>query len=245
MVNTSFITQKEVPVTRNSELVPLIKIATLEHVHPVIRKLFTKSISNVPLAVSLAYLIAAWEKITRDQEILSIAKYRKKKIPNLTKMSKEQFSLVKHEILERLEKGPIQKLVPKQGQFLSNLFLVEKENGGNRPVINFKTFNKFIAYEHFKMEGVHCLKLLLKQDDFLCKIDLKEAYFSVPLNKNSQNFVRFQWSGNMYEFPCHCFGIGPVPRIFTKLLKVPIDFLRWVNIRIIIYLGDTLLMGRT
>ena len=79
MVNTSFITQKEVPVTRNSELVPLIKIATLEHVHPVIRKLFTKSISNVPLAVSLAYLIAAWEKITRDQEILSIAKYRKKK----------------------------------------------------------------------------------------------------------------------------------------------------------------------
>ena len=160
-------------------------------------------------------------------------------------MSKEQFSLVKHEILERLEKGPIQKLVPKQGQFLSNLFLVEKENGGNRPVINFKTFNKFIAYEHFKMEGVHCLKLLLKQDDFLCKMDLKEAYFSVPLNKNSQNFVRFQWSGNMYEFPCHCFGIGPVPRIFTKLLKVPIDFLRWVNIRIIIYLGDTLLMGRT
>ena len=34
MVNTSFTIQKEVPVTSNSELVPLIKIATLEHVHP-------------------------------------------------------------------------------------------------------------------------------------------------------------------------------------------------------------------
>ena len=38
MVNTSFAIQKEVPVTSNSELVPLIKIATLEHVHPIIRK---------------------------------------------------------------------------------------------------------------------------------------------------------------------------------------------------------------
>ena len=94
------------------------------------------------------------------------------------------------------------------------------------------------------MEGMHCLKLPLKQDDFLYKIDLKEAYFSVPLNKNSQNFVRFQWSGNMYEFLCLCFGIGPAPRIFTKLLKVPIDLLRWVNIRIIIYLDHMLLMGR-
>ena len=159
-------------------------------------------------------------------------------------MPKEQFSLVKQEILERLEKRPIQKLVPKQGKFPSNFFLVEKNNGGNHPVINFKNFNKFIAYEHFKMEGMHCLKLRLKQDDFLCKIDLKEAYFSVPLNKNSQNFVRFQWSGNMYEFLCLCFGIGPAPRIFTKLLKVPIDLLRWVNIRIIIYLDDMLLMGR-
>ena len=56
MLNISFIIQKEVPVTSNSELVPMIKIATLEHVHPIIRKLFTKSIPNVPLAGRLAYL---------------------------------------------------------------------------------------------------------------------------------------------------------------------------------------------
>ena len=61
-------------VTSNSELVSLIKIAAPEYVHPVIRKLFTKSIPNVPLAGRLVYFIAAWEKITQGQEILSIAK---------------------------------------------------------------------------------------------------------------------------------------------------------------------------
>ena len=49
MVNTAIIIQKEVHVT-NSELVPLIKIATFEHVYPILRKLFTKSILNVPWA---------------------------------------------------------------------------------------------------------------------------------------------------------------------------------------------------
>ena len=95
------------------------------------------------------------------------------------------------------------------------------------------------------MEGLHCLKFPLEQDDLLCKIDLKEAYFSVPLNKNLQKFLWFQWSCNLDEFLCLCFGLGPAPRIFTKSIKVPIALLRRVNIRIIIYLDDMLLMGRT
>ena len=159
-------------------------------------------------------------------------------------MSKEQFLLVQHEVLEMLEKGAIQKVIPTQGKFLSNLFLIEKKDRGNRPVKNLKNVNKFIPYEHFKMEGLHCMKFLLEQDDLLGKTDLREKYFSVPLNKNSQKFARFQCSGNLYEFLCLCFGLRLAPRIFTKLLKVPIAVLRRANIRIIAYLNDMLLMGR-
>ena len=131
-------------------------------------------------------------------------------------MSKEQFSLVEQKVLEMLEKGAIQKVVPTKGQFLSNLLLVEKKDGGNRPVINFKNLNEFIPYKHFKMEGLHCVKFFLEQDELLCKIDLKEAYFSVPLNKNSQRFVRFQRSDKLYEFLCLCFGHGPVLQEFLQ-----------------------------
>ena len=118
-----------------------------------------------------------------------------------------------------------------------------KKDGGNCPVTNLKNLSKLIPFENFRAEGLHCLKFLPEQDDLLCKINLKEAYFSVPLNKNSQKFVRFQWSGSLYQFLCLCFGVWP--RIFVKLLKVPITLLRRVNIRIIIYLDHMLLMGRT
>ena len=37
-------------------------------------------------------------------------------------------------------------------------------------VINLKKLNTFISYEHFKMEGLHCLKFLPEQNDFMCKI---------------------------------------------------------------------------
>ena len=92
MVNTSFTVQKEVSVTSNSELIP-----------------------NASLAGRLPYFTTAWEKVTQDQEILSIVKgyeipfvslTSQEKIPNL---SKEQFSLLEQKGLEMLEKGAIQK----------------------------------------------------------------------------------------------------------------------------------------
>ena len=47
------------------------------HEHPTIRKLSTKSMPNAPLARRrLPYFITAREKITQDQEILSIVIWR-------------------------------------------------------------------------------------------------------------------------------------------------------------------------
>ena len=48
-----------------------------KHEHPTIRKLSTKSMPNAPLAGRrLPYFITAREKITQDQEILSIVIWR-------------------------------------------------------------------------------------------------------------------------------------------------------------------------
>ena len=49
------------------------------------------------------------------------------------------------------------------------------------------------------MEGLHCLKYLLEIKDFLCKVDLKNACFSVPLCMSSREFVIFSWSGKLYD----------------------------------------------
>ena len=75
------------------------------------------------------------------------------------------------EISELLEKGAIQK-VETANELLSNIFLVGKDRG-NLQVM--KKLDTFIPNKHFKMEGLHCLKFLLEQSDFLCELDLKDA----------------------------------------------------------------------
>ena len=117
-----------------------------------------------------------------------------------------------------------------KGKFISNLFLLEKKDRGNRPVITLKHLSQLIPYQYFKMEGLHRLQNIPVKGDYIWKLDLKDASFSVPLNPASKKFVRFLWSGKFYEFLCLCFGLGPAPRVFTKLLKIPVSVLRRLNI---------------
>ena len=44
---------------------------------------------------------------------------------------------------------------------------------------------------------------------------------------------------------CVCFGLGPAPLTFRKILKILISLLRKLQIRVIIYLDDMLLMSQT
>ena len=81
-----------------------------------------------------------------------------------------------------------------------------------------RPLNKFIPYEHFKMKGIYMPKNLLRKGDFMVKIDLKDAYFTVPVWKNHQKFLRFVWKETMYGFACLLFGLASALRVFTKFM---------------------------
>ena len=87
------------------------------------------------------------------------------RVPHSQKMNSDQSTLVNQEIESILQKGAIQKVPHVSGEFLSNLFLVDKSDGGKMPVINLKNLNSFLPYQHFKMEGLHLPKDLLQEGD--------------------------------------------------------------------------------
>ena len=49
------------------------------------------------------------------------------------------------------------------------------------------------------------------------KINLKDAYFLVPLHRVFQKFLKFNWNSSIYQFLCLWFELGPPSRVFTKL----------------------------
>ncbi|XP_028411552.1 uncharacterized protein LOC114534197 [Dendronephthya gigantea] len=169
-------------------------------------------------------------------------------VPKMPQLSLIQERVLDQEVQELLTKEAVHPVVNQSlanEGFISSLFVVSKKDGGNRPVINLKQLNQHLIYEHFKMEGIHMLRDLLKRDDYLIKIDLKDAYLTVPICKAHQKFLRFLWKGTLLEFACLPFGLATAPRVFTKLMKPVVAALRQRGIRLVIYLDDILIMAES
>ena len=89
-----------------------------------------------------------------------------------------------------LKKDAIIPVKQEADKFLSSTFTVPKKSDDFRPVINLKKLNSCVEYKHLKMDEL--LNELLEKDNFLCKLDLENAYFLVPLQKDTQKYVKFR-----------------------------------------------------
>ena len=119
-----------------------------------------------------------------------------------------------------------------QETLLQQPFLVEKKGEGQRSVINLSSLNSFVHHHHFKMEDLKVIADILRSQDFMCKIDLKDAYFAVPIHPEHQKLLCFQFQNVTYRFKCLPFGLTSAPRVFTKVLKPLVAFVRRLGLRI-------------
>lgn len=147
-------------------------------------------------------------------------------------------------IKELCKIGAVSKSKKEKNDFYSNFFLVKKPNGSFRFILNLKNLNKHIDPPHFKLEDYRSVKDLLHKDYFLASIDLKDAYFLIPIHDAHQKYLKFEFEDNIYKFSCMPFGISIAPYTFTKLLKPVITYLRNLGIICVIYLDDILVLAK-
>ena len=65
------------------------------------------------------------------------------------------------------------------GNFLSNVFTVNKKDGGKRMILNLKCLNESVFYRHCKLESLNDVLNMVKQNVWVGSIDLKYAYYSM------------------------------------------------------------------
>jgi hypothetical protein len=123
------------------------------------------------------------------------------------------------EIDKLLKKGIITPSKPESAQFISPIFTTPKKDGSHRVIFNLKTLNKSVAYYHFKMDTLETAIRLMTPCCFMTSIDLKDAYYSVPIAPEHQKYLKFMWRDQLYAFTCLPMGLTSSPRIFTKILK--------------------------
>ena len=79
----------------------------------------------------------------------------------------------------------------------------------------------------------------------MASIDIKDAYYSVPIAIEHQKFLRFVWRDNLYQYVCLPNGLSSTPRIFTELLKPVFKVLREKGFLSSTYIDDLYLQGDT
>ena len=124
-------------------------------------------------------------------------------------------------------------------QYLSG----RNKNGSFRMILNLKQLNKHVEYLHFKMDSVWTAIRLITPNSYMASIDLKDAYYSVPVHPSIQKFLKFQWNNVLYQYTCFPGRLAFCPRKFTKLMKPVYATLRQLGHLSSPYIDDSWLMG--
>ena len=110
-------------------------------------------------------------------------------------------------------------------------------------ILNLKNLNKHVQYNHFKMDTLQSVISLMTPNCFMASVDLKDAYYSVPIAAAHQKYLKFEWGGKLYQFICFPNGLAFCPRKFTKLMKPAYAVLRQPGHINSPYIDDSYLQG--
>ena len=91
------------------------------------------------------------------------------------------------------------------------------------------------------MDSLYTIIKLLAPNCFMASIDLKDAYYSVPIKASDRKLVSFKWKEQIYQFTCLPNGLSCAPRKFTKILKPVLAHLHTKGHISVAHLDDLLL----
>ena len=157
---------------------------------------------TAPVGGRLSLFLDNWAVLTQNVWILHVVKgyspefltEPRLQLPSRSthRMNREEKE-VDNEVQSLLAKRAIKQVTTQTLGSYSSLFVVPKKDGGWRPVIDLKSLNTYLRIPHFKMEGIQSLRDILSQGDFMTKLDLQDAYLTVPMNKQIRQLLHFVW----------------------------------------------------
>ena len=164
-------------------------------------------------------------------------------MPSYTPSSIREKAL-EQEFQDLLHKQAIEQ-APQTPGFYSRLFVVQKDSGVWRPIIDLSTLNTCIASQHFHMETPQSVLRSIRQGDWMISLDLQDAYLQVPVHPESRRYLRFTMGGIPYQFRVLCFGLTTAPQVFTRLMAPISAILHRYGIRMLRYLDDWLILAES
>ena len=150
---------------------------------------------------------------------------------------------------EYLQIGAVKEVPLSSAKHLIPWFVVKKtESDGSqklRLISDCRELNQYFFPEHFKMDNWKDIFPLLRKNMWAAKVDLKHAYFHLPVSGQLQPYLCHKVGEKVFQFQGAPFGLNVLPQIWTQLMKCFQK--RWwqAGFQVFLYLDDIILLGST
>ena len=198
--------------------------------------------------------VNSWRKIPSDPWLLDSVRGVKipfvelpaqTREPQPFRLAQSEIQILSQEVEKLLEKGIVEEASQVGGQAISNIFLRPKKDGGHRLILDLTWVNRHVEYEHFKMTSIQTALNMMRPECWMGSIDLKDAYYSVPVAEEHRKYLRFRWFGKLFQFRVLPNGLACAPRFFTKMLAPAYAILREQGIECFPYIDDSFVVADT
>ena len=229
----------------------------LDPLIPMLSKLTEKCREDLKnfTAGKLGNCLNFWRKNCGDPSILQLisglkvplkSRISNRKIPPKIRFSFDEEIAIRQEITKFLLHNIIEPVYGSDpDEFLSNIFVRAKPDGGSRIILNLKRFNENVSNTHFKMHSLNSAIDLMRKGSFMASVDYKLAYYHVPVHKSNRKYFRFLFDSKKYQFTCLPMGLATGPRDFTKIMKMLFKILREKGHQNTFYIDDSFLIHNT
>ena len=95
------------------------------------------------------------------------------------------------------------------------------------------------------MESILDVFKIIKKDVWMASVDLKDAFFTIPINEAYQKYFMFEWLEKLYKLIAMPNEISDAMLVFTKVSKPLYAYLRQQGYMSIIFGDDSYLQGDT
>ena len=177
--------------------------------------------------------------------MLSFDKDQPSKAPFEFPRTTAETDVLETEVEKFLKKRVISPTKIQPDDYFSNVFTRQKKNGSYRTILNLEYLNEECCTQHFKMESIRYAIYMIRPGMFLASLDIKDAFYSIPVQKTHQMFLKFLLKGKALQFNAMPNGYIDAMRVFNKVLKPPFVYLREQGLSSVAYVDDRLWGGDT
>lgn len=162
-------------------------------------------------------------------------------------VKEENHVVLAQQILEEYAQvGAVRKVSDQGTKHLIPWFIVSKEETTglkHRLISDCRELNQYMTTTKFALDNIQQIFPFLKKGQWCAKLDLKDAYFHIPLSQELKPFIRMKVGNQVWEFQAGCFGLNIMPKVFMEVMKTFQKLWRAQGILCFIYLDDILLLG--